>query len=408
MSHCYRLYPDTVQTAGMRVHVGQTRFVWNIALEQCELAPSFGKYVDQSAWDRNLSELRGEIDWLADGSSAVQQAALRDLRQAFRNWWKNPTHFGHPKRRKFGRSEGFTIRDLTVRKLSRKWATVLVPKVGHVKFRLSRPIPPETKSARITLDRSGRWHVSLVAVPLQIEGPGTGEIVGVDRGVAIDFQCSDGRAWDVPDLTAGEQRRLRLLERSMSRQQKGSNRRENTRCKIARLKAREAARRRNTIEVATTELARTADIVRIEQLPIRSMMKSASGTLEDPGTNVAQKRGLNRAIQNTGWGMFETRLQHKIGDRTEKIPAPYTSQRCSQCGHTDKRNRVGQALFVCQKCGFTCNADLNAANNIRNTNAAGHVVAPLFRCEGRGEIGAIRPLDEPSTESNSTPALVDV
>lgn len=283
------------------------------------------------------------------------------------------------------------IRDLSVRKQNRTWAEVRVPKAGMVRFRLSRPLPAGPKSARVTVDRSGRWHVSFSAVPDQIDGPGDGTIVGVDRGVAVDYQASDGRRWDVPGLSDPERRRLRLLQRKLARQKKGSNRRARTKNAIAKIKAREADRRKDAIEKATTELARTADLVRIEDLRVKNMMRSARGTADKPGRNVAQKRGLNRGIAESGWTMFARRLEDKIGpDRLERVPAAYTSQRCHKCDHAVPENRKNQAAFRCVECGHTDNADENAAKNI----AAGHAV------RGRGGTGAIRPPDETSTDQS--------
>lgn len=387
MSHRYRMYPMPNQAAVMVEWCAQARFVWNLALEQRNFwrrgMPSLSGY-DQK---NQLKEARAADGWLRSGPSVVQQQAVLDLDRAFRNWWDNPRHFGRPSWRKKGIHEGFVIRDVTIKRQNRRWATVLVPKLGHVKFRIHRPLPAGYGMGRVTLDRSGRWHVSFSAVPDQIGGPGSGEIVGIDRGVAVSFQASDGRRWNVAGLSPGEQRRLRLLQRKLARQQKGSNRRERTKVQIARLKAREADRRKDVIEKATTELARTADIVRVEDLKVRSMMKSAKGTVEQPGTNVAQKRGLNRSIASVGWTMFARRLQDKIGDRLEVVPAKFTSQRCYECGHTAPDNRESQAVFRCTRCGHATNADVNAALNI----AAGQAVT------GRGGTGAIRPPDEAST-----------
>jgi transposase len=98
---------------------------------------------------------------------------------------------------------------------------------------------------------------------------------------------------------------------------------------------------------------------------------AARGTIEHPGVGVAQKRGLNRAISRAGWGQLTTRLQHKAYGRVEQIPAAYTSQRCSACGHVAPGNRKSQAVFECQACtAGRCNADVNAARNI----AAGRAV----------------------------------
>lgn len=264
------------------------------------------------SWRRLAS---GRPGWLRDRRRYSRQRCGICVRRS-ETGGKNSGHFRRPTWRSAKKGHfGFVVRDLTVAKLNRKWAEITVPKSGKVRFRLSRPIPAEAKTARVTLDRRGRWHVALVAVPARIEGPGSGEIIGIDRGVAVSFQCSDGRAWNTPGLRPHEQRRLRLLQRRMvARQTKGSNRRAKTKHAIARLKASESDRRKDAIEKATTELAQTADVVRIEDLKVKNMLRSGQGTLNDPGTNVAQKRGLNRSIASTGWSIFARRLQDKIGD----------------------------------------------------------------------------------------------
>ncbi|WUM73963.1 transposase [Streptomyces sp. NBC_00328] len=94
------------------------------------------------------------------------------------------------------------------------------------------------------------------------------------------------------------------------------------------------------------------------------MTRSASGTTEQPGKQVRQKAGLNRAILAQGWGLLRQRTGHKALGRVEDVPAPYTSLRCSACGWIDKNSRKSQAEFVCSFCGFTCNADTNAAINV--------------------------------------------
>ena len=111
-------------------------------------------------------------------------------------------------------------------------------------------------------------------------------------------------------------------------------------------------------------------MIRVEDLKIGNMIRSARGTIEKPGRNVAAKAGLNREIQRSGWGLLVRRLEQKAPGRVEKINPAFTSQRCSACGTTDREARESQAVFRCQSCGFACNADVNAAKNI----AAGHAV----------------------------------
>jgi putative transposase len=164
---------------------------------------------------------------------------------------------------------------------------------------------------------------------------------------------------------------LKVLQQRLARCKPGSNRRAKTKRAIAKLKARERDRRRDWVEKTTTDLARRFDVIRVEALDVRAMTRSARGNLEQPGTRVVQKRGLNRGISRSGWGQLVARLQHKALGRVEKIPAAYTSQRCSACGHVASGNRKSQAVFECEACtAGRCNADVNAARNI----AAGRAV----------------------------------
>jgi putative transposase len=240
-----------------------------------------------------------------------------------------------------------------------------------VRFRLSRPVPEGVKSYRVTRDRAGRWHVAFAHIPDPISGPGDCSVIGIDRGVAVSAALSTGELLHAPSLTPGESKRLRVLQQRLARGKRGSNRREKTKRRIAKLKARERDRRKDWIEKTTTDLARRFDVIRVEDLDVRAMTRSARGTVAQPGVRVAQKRGLNRAIRGTGWGQLVTRLQHKAYGRVEQIPAAYTSQRCSECGHVAPGNRKSQAVFECQACtAGRCNADVNAARNI----AAGRAV----------------------------------
>ena len=206
-------------------------------------------------------------------------------------------------------------------------------------------------------------------------------MVGIDRGVVVSAALSTGELLHAPGLTPGESKRLKVLQQRLARAERGSNRRDRTKQSIAKLKARERDRRKDWVEKVTTDIARRFDTIRIEALDVRAMTRSAQGTVEKPGVRVAQKRGLNRGIRRSGWGLLATRLQHKACGRVEQISAAYTSQRCSVCGHVAPGNRKSQAVFECEACNAgPCNADVNAARNI----AAGRAVT------ARGDLGASR------------------
>jgi transposase len=384
----YRLNPAPAQEAALRDHCGHARYVWNLAVEQHshwhpgrKSAPG---YLEQC---RQLTQARAEHPWLAAGSQTVQQQALRDLAQAMAAFFDPANPARRPSWRKAGRNEGFRIvghgRQWDVRRVSRHVGEVWVPKAGWVRFRWSRTVPPDAKSYRVTKDRAGRWHIAFAVIPAPVPAPGNGQVVGIDRGVAVAAALSTGQLLHAPALTGRERIRLRRLQRRLARAQRGSNRRRRVRHAIARLKARETDRRKDWAEKTSTDLARRFDVIRVENLKITNMTRSAKGTRENPGRNVRAKAGLNRGILASGWGLLVRRLQDKAPGRVEKIKPALTSQRCSACGQVDRDSRESQAVFRCTACGFAGNADVNAAINI----AAGHAVT------ARGGDGVTRPVN---------------
>ena len=378
----FRLQPTPTQEAALLEHCAHARYVWNLASEQHQHwrpgRASAPRYAEQS---RQLTEARKEFAWLAAGSHTVQQQALRDFAQAMANFFAG-TH-RRPSWRKAGVHEGFRIvgrcgGQWDVRRLSRKVGEVRIPKVGWVRFRWSRAIPDEVKSFRVKRDQAGRWHVAFALIPPSIDGPGTGEVVGVDRGVAISAALSTGELLSVPGLRETEARRLLRLQRRLARAARSSNRRRRLKAAIARIKARETDRRKDWVEQTSTGLVRRFGLIRVEDLKIKNMVRSARGTIAAPGTNVRAKTGLNRSIHAAGWGHMVTRLEQKAPGRVEKINPAYTSQTCYACGHCAANNRESQTVFRCRACGHADHADVNAARNI----AAGRAVTAR---------GALRP-----------------
>jgi putative transposase len=378
----YRLLPTAEQQTVLAEHCRHARYVWNLAVEQQQhwqtgrRAPGYNEQCAQ------LTAARAEHDWLAAGAQTVQQQALRDFAQAMGNFFAG-TH-RRPTWRKAGVHEGFRqvgVKSHHVERLNRRLARVWVPKVGWVRFRLSRPVPEGVKSYRVTRDRAGRWHIAFAHIPDPISGPRDGSVLGIDRGVVVSAALSTGELLQVPGLSRSEVRRLTVLQQRLARAKRGSNRRARTKLAIAKMRAREADRRKDWVEKVSTDVARRFDTVRIEALDVGAMTRSARGTVEQPGVRVAQKRGLNRAISRSGWGLLAARLQHKAFGRVEQVPAAYTSQRCCACGHVASTNRKSQAVFECQACSAgPCNADVNAARNI----AAGRAVT------ARGDLGTSR------------------
>jgi transposase len=285
------------------------RYVWNLALEQWSMwAPDKVATPGFAEQCRQLTEARAVFGWLRAGSQTVQQQALRDFDQAARNFYAG-TH-RRPTWRKAEVHEGFRIvggQASRIVKLTRKWARVLVPKVGWMRFRLSRAIP-DARSYRITRDRAGRWHIAFAAIPPPVPAPGSGEVVGVDRGVTVSAALSTGELLTCPGLSQTEQARLKCLQRRLARCRRGSNRRLRAKAAIAKLHARAGDRRKDWVEKTSTDLARRFDVIRVEDLRITPMTRrpKPKPDPDQPGAYLPNRRrakaGLNRGILANGWG----------------------------------------------------------------------------------------------------------
>ena len=377
-----RGYPGGEQLAVLQMHCEHARYVYNLGLEHRKLAylhkKSYGHrpgYRDRhpgssfAAQSKLLTEARQEFDWLREGSTVVQQAALRDLDRAFTNFFEGRSQFPTFRSGRDPR-QGFVVRDVTVVRLSKNWAAITVPKAGRVRFRLSRPWKSvkAATSARLTL-QNNQWHVALTTPPRgKINAEATAAPIGIDRGVANTVATSDSEFFQAPGLSDGECRRFVASQRKLSRQRKGSRRREATKAKLSVLRQRLNDRRREWIEQTTTELALRHSAIAIEKLATANMVRrpKPKPDPDSPGNylpnGAAAKAALNKAILASCWGKFAERLS----DKTDviEVPAYNTSQRCHSCGHIDKRNRESQAEFRCVDCGNSGHADVHAAMNI--------------------------------------------
>ena len=382
-----RLYPTEQQLAGFIVHAGQARLVYNIALEQRSMwHPGRRTQVGFKSQSRELTALRSEVDWLRAGSTVVQQGALRDLDRAFTNFFEGRTKY--PKRRKKSDKQSFVVRDIVVKRLTKRTAVMFVPKVGWVKFRLTRPwkTVKAATSARVTQDSARTWHVSFTTELAPFTRVTTNQTVGVDRGVTNTLALSNGVMLQAPSLTAGEQKRFLALERQLARQttammrlpvkeRRSSKSRERTKVELGKLRVRLKNRRTDFVEQTTTMLVREYDVIGIENLRITNMVRKVAPKPDENGgflpNGAAAKTGLNRAIHGSCWGQFDvtlsqkaSRTPHDARSAVERVDPKNTSRECKKCHHIAPGNRESQAVFKCVNCGHEAHADTNAAEII--------------------------------------------
>ncbi|WP_327588351.1 transposase [Nonomuraea sp. NBC_00507] len=289
-------------------------------------------------------------------------------------------------------------RDLNITRINRRWGAVTIPKLGRVRFRWTKDLPGVTKGGpdgKITgarlVKEAGGWHIVFRTQTMQApQAPHQGPHTAIDRGIAVPLALATGEKIFHRDqwLTGGEQERLLRLERKAARQkraakpgQPASNRLKHTYGQIARLRAKAKRRAIDWQHQTTAKLTDRFGVIVLDDLKVTNMMASASGTPEQPGRNVAQKRGLNRAIAEQAWGRTAEFLTYKATDKGGKvvyIPAPGTSQECHACHTITEGSRQSQSRFVCNNtaCGWIGNADVNAARTqlYRYHSAAGRAV----------------------------------
>lgn len=374
----FRLEPSAAQVSDMTMFTGHNRAVWNkaLALTKDRLSRKVPiMWYHELNWNMtSLWKKSEEMDWLNDAPSQSLQQTLKQFGRAMRDCFdKNQPNKRMPRFKKKGVKDSFVFpQGFTV-----EGNRIKLPKLGWVKFRKSRALEGNLKSA--TVSRNGKhWFVSILCemdVPEPVHP--SSSAVGIDRGISIMAACSDGKNYANARAFRNHEQRLANAQRSLSRKVKFSNNWHKQKEKVQTIHSKIANMRRDTLHKASTDISKNHAMIVLEKLGTSRMSKSAKGTSEKHGVKVKAKTGLNKSILDTGWSMFAAMLEYKQkwrGGMVQYVPAAYTSQRCSQCGHTTKENRLSQSKFHCMACGYQANADFNAAKNVL---AAGHAV---FAC----------------------------
>ncbi|WP_140391017.1 RNA-guided endonuclease InsQ/TnpB family protein, partial [Acidithiobacillus thiooxidans] len=214
----------------------------------------------------------------------------------------------------------------------------------------------------------GHWYVAIQTekeVPDPVHPSTTA--VGGDRGVANLLTLSDGTMFLPVTAYRDLQKKLAREQRKLAHKVKFSANWKKQKAKITRLHQHIAEIRKTVLHQISTAISKNHAVVVLEDLKVRNMAASATGTVESPGRNVRQKSGLNKSILDQGWGMLKQMLGYKLqwtGGLLLLVDPAYTSQICPVCGVVDAGNRKTQAEFHCLHCGHEAHADVNAAQNI--------------------------------------------
>ena len=379
-------YPTPEQDTLFRKTAGCRRFVYNACLEQRSLEwhRNNPRRLDAYSQINELPAAKAAFAFLAEVPSHVLQQAVIDCDRAFKRFFAGLSGYPKPKKR----HNGDSFRYPDPKQLKFEQDRVFLPKAGWVAYVQHRPIIGKIKN--VTVSRTAdQWFLSVQCeVEIAVPAPVTGEAIGIDIGVAKPMALSTGEIIMLPRTTETERRRLGSLQKRLARRKKGSANRRKAQMAVARYQAKLARRRKDAAHKATTRIAKNHGIIVVEDLKVRNMTASAAGTVEEPGRNVRAKAGLNRSLLDVSPRQIREMLEYKAGWYGSKVVAvspAYTSQECSECGYVHADNRITQADFVCGSCGYTKNADVNAAKNIKKRGTGGlpEMVCGSNRTSGR-------------------------
>ena len=221
------LRPTEEQTVLMAQFAGVCRLVWNLALEQRgdhwrRYQERTGATLDYVAQARELTELRAGFDFIGAVHVTPLQRTLKSLDDACRRAWKGLSGYPKPKKRGVHDAFGYAGREVRIEKLSSRWGQVRLPKIGWVRFRLTRPIEGSIREGSVTRTPIG-WQVSIGCL-VEGEQPDNGATVGIDRGVTVPLMLSDGSSYALPHEIDLLERKHRRAQRVMARRKRGLNR----------------------------------------------------------------------------------------------------------------------------------------------------------------------------------------
>ena len=382
----YRIYPNEDQKVFLSKSFGCTRYIYNWALsirkEEWEKNKDLpkeerSKIVSVFDIDKKMTLLKQEEDtkWLSEVGSQSLQCATHNLDLAFKHFFrrvkegKNP---GYPRyKSKYNGVQSVQFPQRVV--VSFDKFEVYIPKCKWVSAILHRPFEGTIKTCTVSMTPTKKYFISILVddgveeLPVKKKVKNGSKTVGVDWGVKTFATLSNGEEVENPRLLDKWKRILGKEQRTLASRKPTSKNYLKQKIHVAKIHEKIRNIRKDFLHNASHDLIERFDTICIEDLNVAGMTRSAKGTIENPGTNVKQKSGLNKAILDVAPGEFFRQLKYKADWNGKNLLIAdrfFASSKTCECGKKNEDLKLKDRTWTCE-CGKTVERDLNAASNIR-------------------------------------------
>jgi len=375
VAYKYRLYPNKIQQTLLNKTMGCVRYFWN---QQVAVFKTYDKETNPKPEFKTSTELRNEIEWMKEVSAAAIQQKEIDFKEYKKQLFNKSRKkkLGFPSFKKKNNRQSFRLPNQKFKVIENK---IQLEKIGKIKMVIDRELPVgKLMSVTVSKNPYGQYFVSILIETEISHKPKTNKEVGIDLGIKTFSTQSDGVEISNPKFLHKNQVKLRRMQQHLSRKQKGSNRRNKCRLKIAKLYQDVTNQRDWFLHNYSTSLINNYDKIYIEDLNASGMVKNHC---------------LAGAISDASWSKFTAMLFYKaewFGKDVVKVGRFYASSKTCECGVKNDNLKLSDREWVCEACGLVNQRDLLAANNILKegrkslgdlTNAEAEVTKPVKRLE---------------------------